>query len=251
MEMAFEFASHLSSQKWPVVLTDTSVTVDETATSTSPPTVFIIEDEPAVRTAVKTLSESLGFQVQEFEKAEEFLSAGLTDTVGCIVADIRLGGMSGVELLEAISDSGRRRPMVIITGFASTPTVVRAMRNGAITVLDKPFNPEELRDAIKEAVREDELGRAKHYQLMDLKERFAQLTTQERIVLKLIVSGYINKQISKQLDVSVRTVESRRQQIFRKTGAKNLGELMWHAMMLRSEGHDWFTEDAEQQLNSL
>ena len=86
---------------------------------------------------------------------------------------------------------------------------------------------------------------------MDLKERFSQLTHQERIVLKLIVSGYINKQISKHLDVSVRTVESRRQQIFRKTGAKNLGELMWHAMMLRSEGFDWFTDDEELGENTV
>lgn len=234
-------------------MSENSVTTAEPSTTTvaSQPTVFVIEDEAAVRTAVKTLSESLGYRVEEFEKAEEFLSAGINDAVGCIVADLRLGGMSGVELLEFISESGRRRPMVIITGFASTPTVVRAMRNGAVTVLDKPFDPNQLCEAIREAVRADELGRAKHYQLMDLKERFAQLTTQERIVLKLIVSGYINKQISKHLDVSVRTVESRRQQIFRKTGAKNLGELMWHAMMLRSEGHDWFTEDAEQQLNSL
>ena len=132
--------------------------------------------------------------------------------------------------------------MVIITGFANTPTVVRAMRNGAVTVLDKPFDPDELWAAINEAIQQDQLGRAKRAQIHDLKERFDQLTDQERIVLRLIVGGYINKQISKHLDVSVRTVESRRQQIFKKTGAKNLGELMWHAMMLRSEGFGTFDE---------
>ncbi len=229
-----------------LVLTETStIPSQETEAVTQPGTVFIIEDEPAVRQAVKGLSESLGLNVKEFETAEEFLSAGIDDSTGCIVADVRLRGMSGVELLETISESGRRRPMVIITGYATTPTVVRAMRNGAVTVLDKPFDPNELCDSIRMAIREDQVGRAKHEQVMDLKERFSLLTDQERIVLKLIVGGYINKQISKHLDVSVRTVESRRQQIFRKTGAKNLGELMWYAMMLRSEGYDWFTDDSE------
>ena len=230
--------------------TETAAT-SESMTESEQATVFVIEDEPTVRQAVRTLVESMGLQAREFENAEEFLSAGMDDSIGCIVADVRLRGMSGVELLEAIADSGRRRPMVIITGYATTPTVVRAMRNGAVTVLDKPFDPNELWQSIREAIREDKLGRAKHHQIMDLKERFSQLTHQERIVLKLIVSGYINKQISKHLDVSVRTVESRRQQIFRKTGAKNLGELMWHAMMLRSEGFDWFTDDEELGENTV
>jgi len=210
-------------------------------------TVYVIEDEPTVRQAIRALSESMGLRVQEFDAAEDFLQEVTTETVGCIVADFRLRGMSGVELLEKLSETSRRRPMVIITGYATTPTVVRAMRNGAITVLDKPFDPNELWRAIREAIREDQLGRAKHAQILDLKERFSQLTEQERIVLQLIVSGNINKQISKHLDVSVRTVESRRQQIFRKTGAKNLGELMWHAMMLKSEGYDWFSQREEME----
>lgn len=208
-------------------------------------TVYVIEDEPSVRQAIRALSESMGLRVQEYDSAEDFLKEVSTENVGCIVSDFRLRGMSGVELLEKLSETSRRRPMVIITGYATTPTVVRAMRNGAITVLDKPFDPNELWRAIREAIREDQLGRAKHAQILDLKERFSQLTEQERIVLQLIVSGNINKQISKHLDVSVRTVESRRQQIFRKTGAKNLGELMWHAMMLKSEGYDWFSQREE------
>ncbi len=219
-------------------------TIEETAT------VFIIEDEPTVRQAIRTLSESMGLLVREFDSAEDFLSEVDSESIGCIVADVRLRGISGVELLERLSETSRRRPMVVITGYATTPTVVRAMRNGAITVLDKPFDPNELWQAIREAIREDKLGRAKHAQIIDLKERFSQLTEQERIVLRLIVGGYINKQISKHLDVSVRTVESRRQQIFKKTGAKNLGELMWHAMMLKSEGYDWFSEE-EEPLDSL
>ena len=212
-------------------------------------TVFVIEDEPTVRQAIRLLAESMGLKVKEFESAEEFLGDA-DDTVGCIVADIRLRGMSGVDLLEKLVAQGRRRPMVVITGYATTPTVVRAMQQGAVTVLDKPFDPNELWDAINEAIRADRLGRAKDAQLASLKERFAQLTQQERIVLKLIVNGYINKQISKHLDVSVRTVESRRQQIFKKTGARNLGELMWHAMMLRSEGFDWLDESAGESTNS-
>ena len=119
-----------------------------------------------------------------------------------------------------------------------------------MTVLDKPFDPNELWQVIRDAIREDELGRAKTAQIADLKGRFSQLTEQERIVLRLIVQGYINKQISKRLDVSVRTVESRRQQIFRKTGAKNLGELMWLAVMLRAEGCDWLDIAHEESVDS-
>ena len=193
----------------------------------------------------------MGLAVREYDSAEDFLAEIDTDSVGCIVADIRLRGMSGVELLERLGETSRRRPMVIITGYATTPTVVRAMRQGAVTVLDKPFDPNELWQSIREAIKEDRLGRAKHAQILDLKERFAQLTDQERTVLRLIVGGYINKQISKHLDVSVRTVESRRQQIFRKTGARNLGELMWHAMMLRAEGHDWISEQPEDPAESV
>lgn len=209
-------------------------------------TVFIIEDEPTVRQAIRTLTESMGLLVEEFDNAEDFLRNYESEKPGCIVADVRLQGMSGVELLEKLSGAGGKKPMVIITGYATTPTVVRAMRNGAVTVLDKPFDPNELWQAIREAINEDEVGRLKGAQLVDLKERFSQLTEQERIVLRLIVKGHINKQISKYLDVSVRTVESRRQQIFKKTGAKNLGELMWHAMMLRTEGYDWLSTELEE-----
>lgn len=213
-------------------------------------TVFVIEDDHLVRQTIRTLAESMGLAVEEYDGAEQFLADCDIDRPGCIVADVRLQGMSGVELLERLSEAGSKKPMVIISGYATTPTVVRAMRNGAVTVLDKPFDPNELWQAIREAIREDALGRVKNAQLADLRERFSQLTDQERIVLKLIVAGHINKQISKHLDVSVRTVESRRQQIFKKTGARNLGELMWHAMMLRAEGYGWLSEELEEPSNT-
>lgn len=221
---------------------------DSSPELTSPPTVFVIEDEPSVRQAVCTLAESMGLRTQEFESAEQFLEGFDRNAVGCIVADIRLRGLSGVELLEKLGETDRRRPMVIITGYATTPTVVRAMRHGAVTVLDKPFDTNDLWEAIQIGIREDKLGRAKAIQLNDLRERFSKLTKQERVVLQLIVKGYINKQISRHLDVSVRTVESRRQQIFIKSGAKNLGELMWHAMMLKADGYAWLTDEEEKAL---
>jgi len=216
----------------------------------TPPVVFIIEDEPTVRQAIRALSESMGLLVQEFASAEEFLAGFDKTAVGCIVADIRLRGMSGIELLERLGETDRRRPMVIITGYATTPKVVRAMSLGAVTVLDKPFDSNDLWEAIQVGIREDQLGRAKAIQIADLRERFSQLSQQERVVLHLIVKGYINKQISKYLAVSVRTIETRRQHIFSKTGARNLGELMWHAMMLKSEGYDWFTEEEARLLET-
>lgn len=212
-------------------------------------TVFVVEDEPLVRRAIRVLSESNGLAVKEFESAEEFLE-DRDDSIGCIVADIRLKGMSGVDLLEHLEAEGRRRPMVIITGFATTQAVVRAMQHGAVTVLDKPFHENELWEAISRGIDADKSDREKNAQILDLTKRFSELTDQERIVLRLIVGGYINKQISKHLDVSVRTVESRRQQIFKKTGAKNLGELMWQAMLLRAEGVDSFTDLDPETLDS-
>ena len=215
-----------------------TATIDETAT------VFVIEDEPSVRRIVRMVSESIGLSVKEFESAEEFLEAADSSigTIGCIVADVRLRGISGVELLERLTAEGRARPMVVITGYATTETVVRAMQNGAMTVLDKPFRPQKLSKAISEAIRADQMGRTKRAQILDLQRRFSRLTDQERVVLQLIIGGASNKQISKHLDVSVRTVESRRQQIFKKTGSKNLGELMWHALWLRSSGFGCSTE---------
>lgn len=115
-------------------------THDPTADAGKSPTVFVIEDEPVARLAVCSLAESMGLRTQGFESAEDFQERFDRDAVGCIVADIRLRGMSGVELLERLGEMGHKRPMVIITGFATTPTVVRAMRCGVVTVLDKPFD---------------------------------------------------------------------------------------------------------------
>lgn len=204
-------------------------------------TVFVIEDEPVTREAVRVLAQSMGLLVEEFERGEDFLNKR-RDEVGCIVADLRLQDIGGVELLEQLRAEGRLRPTVIITGYATTRTVVRAMQLGAITVLDKPFDAKELSSAIEQAIQEDKSQRAKMLQIDELKEKFSTLTNQERTVLKLIVDGHINKQISKHLDVSIRTVESRRQQIFRKTETKNLGELIWQTMLLRTEGYSSFTE---------
>lgn len=215
------------------------------------PTVFVIEDEEIVRHAVCALADSMGLRTQEFESAEDFLESFDRDAVGCIVADIRLRGMSGVELLERLGETDRKRPMVIITGYATTPTVVRAMRHGAVTVLDKPFDTNALWEAIQAGIRADKLGRANALQLEDLRKRFGKLSSKERMVLHLIVKGYINKQISRLLKVSVRTVESRRQQIFAKSGAKNLGELMWYAMMLKADGYEWLTKEEEMTLKTV
>lgn len=217
----------------------------------TPPTVFVIEDEEIVRQAVCSLAESMGLRTQDFESAEDFLQGFDREAIGCIVADIRLRGMSGVELLEKLGSEGRKRPMVIITGFATTPTVVRAMRNGAVTVLDKPFDTNALWEAIQEGIRVDQQGRAQAIYLDDLRGRFSQLTLQERMVLRLMVKGYINKQISRFLDVSVRTVETRRQAIFQKSEANSLSELMWHVMMLKADGYEWLTDEEEDSLKAV
>jgi FixJ family two-component response regulator len=205
-------------------------------------TVFVVDDDPDVREAIRTLVTAMDLSIVEFENAEDFLRKFDTAWTGCIVADVGLDSLRGMEHLALLSQAGYGMPVVTITDCATTETVVRAMRSGAVTVLDKPLVTSDLRRAVTDALARDKLDRAKLAQIFDLKSRFSQLTEQERTVLRLIVSGYINKQISKHLDVSVRTIESRRQQIFKKTGARNLGELMWHAMLLRAEGYDWLSE---------
>lgn len=207
-----------------------------------PPTVFVIANESMARQVICALAESLGLKTLEFKFAEDFLENFNRNAVGCVVADAPFCGMSGMELLKCLGKTDCKLPIVIITTDATIPAV-RAVRHGVVKVLNKPLDTHALGEAIQEGIRQDRLGRVKASELEDLRERFSRLTRQERMVLDLIVKGHINRNIARVLDISERTVESRRQQGFLKTGAKNLGELMWNAMMLKADGYEWFTEE--------
>jgi len=190
------------------------------------PTVFVVDDEPAARKSLCALVQSFGLQAESFESGEAFLEEFDPNRPGCLVTDVRMRGMSGVELQEALRNQGIALPVIIITAFAETPLTVRAMKNGAVTLLEKPCRDNELWKATRDALALDAMNRDRDAARAEIRARIAALTESERIVLDLIVSGKMNKQIAGELDLSVRTVESRRHHIFAKMKAESLADLI-------------------------
>lgn len=194
-------------------------------------TVFIIDDDPAVRDAIRWLMEQVKLKVQVFSSADEFLANYTPGTRGCIILDIRMPGMSGLELQERLKAAGNLLPIIIITGHGDVSIAVRAMKAGAVEFLQKPFNDQVLLDTVQSALsaygalweREERRQRYSH--------NLSSLTKREHEVLNLLRTGKPNKVIASILKISVRTVEGHRATIMSKTGAKSLGELieMLHA----------------------
>ena len=189
-------------------------------------TVFIIDDDPAVRKSVAALVGEMGIRTELFSSAEDFLSAYDPDRSGCLVTDVRMLGMSGVELQEKLAVDGVILPVIIITAHADIPLTVRAMQTGAITLLEKPCREQELWDTIQTAIQQDAARRRTKVQDRGLRSRFATLTGPEREVLDLVVSGKLNKVVASTLGIPLRTVEDRRQKIMRKLGVESLAELV-------------------------
>ena len=190
------------------------------------PTVFVVDDDEGARTSVRALVRSMGIQVQTFDSAEAFLEALDPDAPGCLVTDVRMLGMSGIELQEKLAADGILLPVIIITAHAETPLTVRAVKSGAVTVLEKPCRDYELYDAIRDALSQDSALRTRSAAHQAFQQKVASLSTQERQVLDLMIEGLANKVIARKMDVSVRTVENRRQRIFEKTGTESLAELI-------------------------
>lgn len=189
-------------------------------------TVYIVDDDANARESVKALVTGMGFRTELHESAESFLSQVGTDVDGCVLVDLRMHGMSGLELLERLSGSAMPVPVVLVTAYATTPTTVRAMRMGAVSVLDKPLNEHQLWDAVREGLRISEARRAARSERRELEKRFDSLTSQESQVLQMVLDGLTNRQIASNLDVSTRTVESRRHNIFRKTKTTSVPDLV-------------------------
>jgi len=198
-------------------------------------TIYLIEDDAAARSSTQALIVALGFQSREFESAEEFLQQHDPSNSGCVLTDLRLRGMSGIELLEALNAMNDDMPVVILTAYAKTQLTVRAMRSGAINVLDKPVDEDQLWEALREGLNVDRDRRLRRKRELDLSRRFDELTEQESQVLEMIVNGMTNRQIASQLRVSTRTVESRRHNIFRKTEASSIPELVKLTVAMRGD----------------
>ena len=178
--------------------------------------VYVLDDEPAVVVALARMLQSSGFTVSPYISAAEFLEAHDAETPGCLVADVRMPGMSGLELQRTLRARGIERAIVFVTGQGDIPTTVQAMKAGAVTFLSKPVRRAELVAAVREALLRDASGRAQHREREDFARRLASLTPRERQVLDLVATGMLNKQIAAELGAAEKTIKVHRGRIMEK-----------------------------------
>jgi FixJ family two-component response regulator len=194
--------------------------------TTAEPTVFVVDDDRMARESVCALVRSLGVRAESFASAEEFLAAYTADRPGCLVTDVRMLGMSGVELQQRLIDDGVSLPVIVLTAYPRTSLTVKVMQQGAVTLLEKPYEDDELWDAIRGALANDARTREELGWVQEVRRRWETLTDKEREVLDGIVAGKANKVIARDLGISVRTVENRRRDIFAKMQADSVAELV-------------------------
>jgi FixJ family two-component response regulator len=191
-----------------------------------PAVVIIIDDDASVRDGVADLLRSIGLADQAFGSPQDFLHSKRPDAPGCIVLDVRLPGASGLEFQRTLAEKGIRLPVIFITGQGDIPMSVQAMKSGAIEFLTKPLREQDLLEAVQAAIAHDRARRQQEMLVAELQERFRSLTSREREVLPLVVTGQMNKQIAAQLNVSEMTVKIHRSQVMRKMRAKSLVDLV-------------------------
>lgn len=189
-------------------------------------TVFVVDDDQAMRNSLKWLIESVGVHVESYASADEFLAHFQGGRRGCLVLDVRMPGMSGLDLQEHLVEHKIDIPVVIITGHGDVPMAVRAMKHGAIDFIEKPFNDEVLLDAIRRALALEEQQRSHQSEHRMIKERLSHLTPREQEVMIMVTEGASNKEIANQLGVSAKTIEAHRARVMEKMQAGSLAELV-------------------------
>ena len=196
-------------------------------------TVFIIDDDRGMRQAIHDLVESVGLRAESFATGEEFLSKRRTGDPGCLVLDVRLPQMSGLDFQRQLAETGVEIPIIFITAHGDIPMSVRALKSGAVEFLTKPFRDQDLLDAIQQALRRDSAAREQQAEIHDLQERYRALTTREREVMSLVVSGLLNKQIASEIGASEATVKIHRGHVMQKMEAGSVVELVRMADRLK------------------
>lgn len=199
------------------------------------PTVYVIEDDEAVRDSLRLMLESLGQKVETYARADDFLKAYHEDMAGCIVLDIRMPGMNGMELQRKLNAMNSILPIIFVTGHGDVPMAVEAMQQGAVDFIQKPYREQELLDKIQQAIAVDSENRDELKEVQKIRERFEHLTPREQEVMTMMVEGKANKVIAIELDISQRTVEIHRARVMEKMGAKSLAQLVRMSIAMRRE----------------
>ena len=201
--------------------------------SAAVPTVFIVDDDRGMRQSIQDLVESVGLRAESFATGEEFLRRKRTNDLSCLVLDVRLPQMSGLDFQQQLAEAGVQIPIIFVTAHGDVPMSVKALKSGAVEFLTKPFRDQDLLDAIHQALQRDRTDRERQAEIHDLQQRYHALTAREREVMTLVVSGMLNKQIASEIGASEATVKIHRGHVMQKMQAGSVVDLLRMADKLK------------------